>query len=155
MTTRLGIVVPCYNEEDVLPETYRRLAELLAHSEQARLVSTDSTIYFVDDEAGDDTWRVIEGLATADSRVVGIKLSRNSGHQKAVLAGLLTARGDGARVDRRRSSYDVDIIEEMVRRFHEGNEIVYGLRKSRSQPHGIQTRNGPGLVLQAAAIDGS
>jgi glycosyltransferase involved in cell wall biosynthesis len=108
------------------------LTELLARLERASLVSSDSTVYLVDDGSRDQTWRLIEGLAAADSRVVGVKLSRNSGHQKAVLAGLLTAKGDAVVSIDADLQDDVDVIEEMVRRFHEGNEIVYGVRKSRS-----------------------
>jgi polyisoprenyl-phosphate glycosyltransferase len=132
MTIRLGIVVPCYNEEDVLPETHRRLAELLMRLQKAGLVSSDSAVYFVDDGSRDQTWHLIEGLAAADPHVVGVKLSRNSGHQKAVLAGLLTAKGDAVVSIDADLQDDVDVIEEMVRRFHEGSEIVYGVRKSRS-----------------------
>jgi len=94
MIVRLGIVVPCYNEEEVLPETSRRLLDLLTHLQKLGLTAIDSSVYFVDDGSTDRSWEIIESLAAADTRVHGIKLSCNRGHQNALLAGLFSAEGD-------------------------------------------------------------
>ena len=87
----LGIVVP-YNEQAVLPETAARLLSLLESLAQKGKISAESKLWFVDDGSKDDTWRMLESIAAQDSRVKAIKLSRNRGHQNALLAGLLTAR---------------------------------------------------------------
>ncbi|MFO1430624.1 MAG: glycosyltransferase family 2 protein [Candidatus Competibacteraceae bacterium] len=132
MAIQLGIVVPCYNEEAVLPEISRRLLDLLSHLWQAGLVTADSALYFVDDGSKDHTWRIIESLATAGTRVHGIKLSRNRGHQNALLAGLFGAKGDAVVTVDADLQDDIAVIEDMIHRFSEGCEIVYGVRKSRS-----------------------
>lgn len=131
MTVRLAIVVPCYNEEEVLPETQRRLVALLDRLQQAGLTSADSGVYFVDDGSKDKTWPVIESLAATDPRLHGIKLSRNRGHQPALLAGLMTVEGDALVSIDADLQDDVDVIEKMVREFIGGAEVVYGVRDSR------------------------
>lgn len=132
MTTRLAIVVPCYNEEEVLPETSRRLAGLLDHMQKDHLIAPESAIYFVDDGSKDHTWGIIQTLVLADPRICGIKLSCNCGHQNALLAGLLNAEGDAIVTVDADLQDDVSVIAEMVRRFQQENEIVYGVRKSRT-----------------------
>jgi len=116
----------------VLPETNRRLLELLTHLQQSGSISADSTLYFVDDGSKDRTWEIIESLAAVDTRVHGIKLSRNRGHQNALLAGLFGAEGDAVVTVDADLQDDITVIEEMVHRFSEGCEIVYGVRKSRA-----------------------
>src|SRR5215469_6606445 len=129
---KLAIVIPCYNEQSVLPETNRRMGILLRRLMEAGKVSADSQIYFVDDGSSDRTWDLIETLIAADIHVVGIKLSRNRGHQNALIAGLFTAEGDAiASVDADLQD-DIDALEEMLDRFRAGDEIVYGVRKRRS-----------------------
>lgn len=132
MTTRLAIVVPCYNEEEVLPETSRRLLELLSRLQNDNLISSESLICFVDDGSSDRTWDIIHSLASTESRVCGLKLSRNQGHQSALLAGILTVEGDATVTVDADLQDDINVIEEMVRRFQQGFEIVYGVRKSRA-----------------------
>lgn len=131
MTVRLAIVVPCYNEEEVLPETNRRLLALLSRLSQLQLSSVDSNIYYVDDGSKDTTWRLIESLAANDPRVHGIKLSRNRGHQNALLSGLMSVEGDAIVSIDADLQDDVSVIEEMMRKFIEGAEVVYGVRDSR------------------------
>jgi glycosyltransferase involved in cell wall biosynthesis len=116
----------------MLPETNRRLLDLLTYLQQSGLVSADSEIHFVDDGSKDHTWEIIESLAVADTRVHGIKLSRNRGHQNALLAGLFSAQGDALVTIDADLQDDISVIEDMVRRFAAGSEIVYGVRKSRS-----------------------
>jgi glycosyltransferase involved in cell wall biosynthesis len=128
---KLAIVVPCYNEEQVLPETQRRLVALITRLAAAGKVAPDSQVYFVDDGSRDRTWELIEGFAAADRHVAGIKLSRNRGHQNALLAGLFNADGDAIVSIDADLQDDVNAIEEMVDRFLSGSEIVFGVRKVR------------------------
>ena len=107
MTIRLAIVVPCFNEEEVLPETSRRLLSMLTGLQDRQLASTDSSVHFVDDGSKDGTWALIESLAVVDARVHGIKLSRNRGHQPALLAGLLSVDGDAV------VSIDADLQDDV------------------------------------------
>lgn len=129
---KLGIVVPCYNEEDVLPETAKRLLALLERLSSTGLVTSDSSVYFVDDGSKDRTWQLVEEMALSNARVHGIKLSRNQGHQNALIAGLFGAQGDALVSIDADLQDDVDVIEEMVRKHLEGFEIVYGVRKART-----------------------
>ncbi|NBY26485.1 MAG: glycosyltransferase, partial [Betaproteobacteria bacterium] len=131
MTIRLAIVVPCYNEEEVLPETSRRLLSMLTRLQDRQLASTDSSVHFVDDGSKDGTWALIESLAAVDARVHGIKLSRNRGHQPALLAGLLSVDGDAVVSIDADLQDDVSVIEAMVQAFAAGAEVVYGVRDSR------------------------
>ena len=132
MTLRLAIVLPCYNEEEVLPETHRRLLALLDRMSSAGLISADSGLYFVDDGSKDGTWALIESLTQGDPRVHGVKLSQNRGHQNALLAGLMSAEGEAIVSIDADLQDDVNVIEAMVREFAAGSEIVYGVRQSRA-----------------------
>ena len=132
MSICLAIIVPCFNEEDVLPETNRRLLEELARLESNGLVSSDSGIYYVDDGSTDRTWPLIESLAGLSRQVHGLKLSRNRGHQHALLAGLLTVKADAYVSIDADLQDDVGAISHMVERHCAGAEIVYGVRDSRA-----------------------
>lgn len=132
MPIRLSIIVPCHNEQQVLPETNRRLLELLEHLQEQQLIDEDSQVYFIDDGSRDDTWLLIERLAAGDPRVHGIKLSRNQGHQLALLAGLLTVAGDALVSIDADLQDDIAVIETMVREHLAGAEVVYGVRDSRA-----------------------
>jgi len=129
--TRLAIVVPCYNEEAVLEETSGRLVALLGRLVEHGRIHAESRIYFVDDGSDDNTWPMICRFVEREMPVVGVKLSRNCGHQNALLAGLLAARGDAI------VSIDADLqdelgaIERMVDAFAAGADIVYGVRRQR------------------------
>jgi len=131
MIPKLGIVVPCYNEEEVLPETSRRLIDLLSSLSAQGKITLDSCVYFVDDGSKDATWSVIESLSSRHSQIAGIKLSRNRGHQNALLAGLFTAEGDVVISVDADLQDDLDAIGEMLDRNREGAEVVYGVRKLR------------------------
>jgi glycosyltransferase involved in cell wall biosynthesis len=128
--SRLSLVVPCHNEEQVLPETASRLGVLLDVLTREALV-IEPSIYFIDDGSADGTWSVIERLAVEDARIHGVKLSRNFGQQNAILAGLLTAPGDMLISIDADLQDDVAAIEDMVRAFNRGAEVVYGIRRSR------------------------
>jgi glycosyltransferase involved in cell wall biosynthesis len=126
-----SIVIPCYNEEEVLSETCRRMIELLGELIKAGKISDDSTIYFVDDGSRDRTWSLIEQFVKDDAHVAGIKLSRNRGHQNALMAGLFTAGGDAIISIDADLQDDINAIGEMVDRYLAGVDIVYGVRRSR------------------------
>jgi glycosyltransferase involved in cell wall biosynthesis len=127
----LGIVVPCYNEEEVLPETASRLLALLADMVSANRIAAQSKIFFVDDGSTDRTWPIIEELSQQHSNIAGIKLARNCGHQHALLAGLYTAEGDALVSIDADLQDDISVIERMVEDFRGGAHIVYGVRRRR------------------------
>lgn len=129
----LYIVVPCYNEEEVLPETCRRLGEKLRALMAAGKAGPQSRVLFVNDGSRDRTWEVIRELHEKDGLFCGVDLSRNRGHQNALLAGLMTAR---ERADLAISmdadlQDDVDAVDAMVDKYLDGVDIVYGVRSSR------------------------
>lgn len=129
----LYIVVPCYNEEEVLPVTSGIFLDKLLSMEKAGKVDHRSRILFVDDGSGDHTWMIIRKLAEKDRHFSGIRLSRNRGHQNALLAGLTEAE---SRCDITISidcdgQDDVDAMDRMVEEYQNGCEIVYGVRSSR------------------------
>ncbi|ETI67594.1 glycosyltransferase [Neobacillus vireti] len=130
----LTIVVPCYNEEEVLPETISQLQQLLKELINDTLVSKHSKILFVDDGSKDHTWEIIYKEGLRNEFVRGLKLAGNVGHQNALLAGLFAAKElsdciisiDADLQD------DIQVIREFILKFHEGCEIVYGVRKGRA-----------------------
>jgi glycosyltransferase involved in cell wall biosynthesis len=129
---RLAIVVPCYDEEEALPQTAARLTALLERLRQGARIAVDSRILFVDDGSHDETWRLIEQLSAEDARIGGIKLSRNRGHQNALLAGLFTADGDVLVSVDADLQDDIEIIEEMLKQHARGAHVVYGVRDNRA-----------------------
>jgi polyisoprenyl-phosphate glycosyltransferase len=129
---RLGIVVPCFNEEEVLPETARRLTALLRAMAADGRIAADSQVVFVDDGSRDRTWEIIESLASTDAGVGGIKLSRNRGHQNALLAGLYTYDADVLLSVDADLQDDIQVIPEMIQAYARGAHIVYGVRNDRS-----------------------
>lgn len=129
---QLGIVVPCYNEQEVLPETARRLLAVLDGLHEKGLASDDSRIWFVDDGSRDATWALIERLSVAHPCIEGLKLAANRGHQNALLAGLLTAHGDVLISVDADLQDDLGVMEHMVREHVDGAEIVFGVRSDRS-----------------------
>jgi glycosyltransferase involved in cell wall biosynthesis len=127
----LGIIVPCFNEEAGLRETCRRLAAVLQRLKACGKISASSRIYFVDDGSQDRTWPLIEQLVGAGEPVAGIRLSRNRGHQNALLAGLLAAPGDALISIDADLQDDIEKITAMVDRHADGSDIVYGVRTRR------------------------
>ena len=128
---KLSIIVPCYNEETVLPETAKRLLGVLQDLQADKQIDPDSGIYFVDDGSIDQTWGLIERLAQEYGAIHGIKLSRNHGHQNALLAGLLAAPGDAVVSIDADLQDDVEVIKAMVAESRKGHDIVYGVRSQR------------------------
>lgn len=136
----LYIVVPCYNEEEVLHETTKRLIDKLNRMIGEGLVSGQSRIMYVDDGSKDKTWEIIEALHQEHPQVLGVKLSRNRGHQNALLAGLMTAKEmcdvtismDADLQD------DIEVLDAFMRKYKEGCDIVYGVRSNRDTDTGFK-----------------
>jgi len=129
--SKLAIVIPCYNEEEVLPETVKQLTILMQEMEKENLIDADSSIWFVDDGSKDKTWHLIENYVTTNPYIRGIKLARNRGHQNALLAGLETATGDVLISIDADLQDDIQVIKTMMREYHKGIDVVYGVRKAR------------------------
>ena len=129
----LYIVVPCYNEEEVLPETARRLGDKLRALMAAGKIGPLSRVLFVNDGSKDKTWEVITKLHREDPLLCGADLSRNRGHQNALLAGLMTAKDRADMVISMDADLqdDVDAADAMVDKYLAGADIVYGVRSSR------------------------
>lgn len=131
---RLFCVIPCYNEEEVLPETSKRILEKFESLISQGKISKDSRALFVNDGSKDKTWEIISGLHESNEIFQGINLSRNRGHQNALLAGLMTVRN----ICDMTISMDADLqddigaMDEMIDKFHDGADIVYGVRSKRA-----------------------
>lgn len=152
---KLYMVIPCYNEEEVLPETARRLREKLTALMEAGTISPESRVLFVNDGSKDHTWEIIARLHQENPLFSGVCLSRNRGHQNALLAGLMTAR---ERCDITISmdadlQDDIEAIDGFLKKYQEGCEVVYGVRSSRATDTVFKRFHCPGL-LQAHAADG-
>lgn len=129
----LYIVIPCYNEQEVLPITAPTFLNKLSQLEKEGKISKDSKVLFVNDGSKDKTWEIISSLAKTEERVEGISLSRNHGHQNALLAGLMEVKD---RCDITISidcdgQDDIDAMDKMVDEYLAGSEIVYGVRSNR------------------------
>ena len=129
----LYLVIPCYNEEEVLPETSKRLTAKLGAMIEMGLISEDSKIVFVNDGSKDRTWQLIRQYHEENPMIQGINLSRNKGHQNALLAGLMTVKEycDMAISMDADLQDDVDAIDQFVEKYYEGCEVVYGVRSER------------------------
>ena len=130
---KLYIVVPCYNEEEVLPETTRRLTAKLQSLIDAGTISQESRMLFVDDGSRDRTWSLIQDYHRTNPLVQGVKLAHNRGHQNALLAGLMTAK-DHADVSISMDADlqdDIDAVDGFLTKYYEGCDIVYGVRNNR------------------------
>lgn len=129
----LGIVVPCYNEEAVLRQTCTSLLAVLTDLVNKEKIASSSKIWLVDDGSRDGTWNIAKELATQSDRVCAVKLSRNRGHQRALLAGLLIAEGDALISMDADMQDDISCIEAMVDEWRAGTQIVYGVRDLRDR----------------------
>ena len=133
MTPRLYIVIPCYNEEAVLPITAPMFLDKVKSLAAAGKISEDSRVLFVNDGSKDDTWNIIKNLAAEDEHYIGICQSRNRGHQNAVLAGLMEAKDvcDITRSIDCDGQDDINAMDAMVDAYLDGCDVVYGVRSSR------------------------
>ena len=154
----LYIVVPCYKEQEVLPETSRRLREKLKALQAQSKISEKSRVMFVNDGSSDETWPIISRLHEEDPDVFsGVNLSRNRGHQNALLAGLLTAVNYADMIISMDADLqdDVNAVDEMVDRYHEGYEVVYGVRSKRDTDTFFKRFTAEGFykVMKALGVD--
>lgn len=135
MDTVLYLVIPCYNEEAVLSETVSRLTVKLDQMVSDTMISSSSRIMLVNDGSKDRTWEIIENLYSQNKYVTGVNLSRNRGHQNALLAGLMTAKNYADAVISMDADLqdDINVIDEFIKEYHNGAEIVYGVRSSRKK----------------------
>lgn len=133
MSDTLYLVIPCYNEEEVLHETAKRLLIKMNDMIKSNAISEDSKILFVNDGSKDKTWSIIESLHQENNIFSGVNLSRNRGHQNALLAGLMTAveYADMTISLDADLQDDVDVIDKFVEEYYSGSDVVYGVRSSR------------------------
>lgn len=131
----LYIVIPCYNEEAVLYETTKRLKEKLEYLIEKEIISKKSKVMYVNDGSKDNTWNMIKEISEKEDLFTGISLSRNRGHQNALVAGLLTAKEYADVVISMDADLqdDINAIDEMLRKYYDGYDIVYGVRSSRKK----------------------
>jgi len=127
------LVVPCYNEEEMLPETILRLTEKMQSVISAGLAGSDSRFMLVDDGSKDKTWEIIAANSKNNPLCCGLKLSRNQGHQNALMAGLMTAKSSADCVISLDADLqdDIDAIDEFLQKYNEGCDVVYGVRNKR------------------------
>ena len=138
----LYMVVPCYNEEKVLPETTKRLVAKISDMIARKKISVGSRILYVNDGSKDGTWRLICQYHSETKLVSGLNLSRNRGHQNAVLAGLMYAKDHADMVISMDADLqdDIETIEKMVDRYHDGLDVVYGVRSDRKTDSGFKRK---------------
>ena len=143
---KLYLVIPCYNEEEVLPETSKQLRAKMETLMAAGKISKESRIVFVNDGSKDRTWEIIESLHKENPLFQGIKLSRNKGHQNALLAGLMTVKehSDMAISMDADLQDDIDAIDGMLEKYAEGCDIVYGVRNARDTDTAFKRKTAEG-----------
>ena len=154
----LYIVVPCYKEQEVLPETSRRLREKLTQLMQAGKISDRSRVMFVNDGSSDNTWPLIRELHEKEPEFFsGVNLSRNRGHQNALLAGLMTAVNYADMIVSMDADLqdDVNAVDAMVDAYHEGYEVVYGVRSKRETDTFFKRFTAEGFykIMKALGVD--
>lgn len=135
MSDILYIVVPCYNEQEVLPETSKRLFDKMTALREQQKIDEKSRILFVNDGSKDATWRLIEELCAKSPLYAGVNLSRNRGHQNALLAGIATAVPHADMIVSMDADLqdDINAMDEMIAAYQAGNDVVYGVRSSRQK----------------------
>lgn len=131
---KLLLVVPCYNEQEILEKTYSTLSMYFTELKERNAITADSKICFVNDGSRDSTWIIIDSICKRDSTIIGLKLSRNFGHQAALVAGLLHHKNQFdcyVSIDADLQD-DLRAIDGMLEKYNEGSKIVYGVRNDRS-----------------------
>ena len=135
MSDRLYVVIPCYNEEEVLPETSKRIKTKMNKLISEGKISADSRVCFVNDGSQDKTWQVISKLHDTDALFSGICLSNNRGHQNALLAGLMTVMENADMVISMDADLqdDIEVMDQMIDKYYSGADVVYGVRSERKK----------------------
>lgn len=154
---RLFIVVPCYNEQEVLPETSKQLKAKLESLIRVGSISADSRLLFVNDGSKDNTWPMIQKLHKEDKRFSGVNLSRNKGHQNALLAGLTVAVNYADVIISMDADLqdDVDAVDKMIEEYKKGFDVVYGVRESREHDRFFKRASAEGFyrLMKALGVD--
>lgn len=135
MKEKLYVVIPCYNEQEVIEETTKRLKEKLNNLIKNGIISNESKVMYVNDGSKDKTWELIKKIHENDNMFTGISLAHNRGHQNALVAGLMTAKEYADIVISMDADLqdDINAIDEMLEKYNDGCDIVYGVRKSRKK----------------------
>ncbi len=152
--TVLYIVVPCYNEQEVLGETAKRLKDKLLRMNEQGICSAKSRVLFVDDGSKDSTWAIISELHKSDDCFCGLKLAHNRGHQNALWAGLMTAKEYAdciISIDADLQD-DIEVIDQFIKKFDEGCDIVYGIRSSRKKDSAFKRGTAQGFYRLMNAL---
>lgn len=153
----LYIVVPCYNEQEVLAETTRRLEDKLDRMIKQELISDESRIMYVDDGSKDQTWQMICDSYEKSRFVTGIRLSRNKGHQNALLAGLFEAAEHADMIVSMDADLqdDIEVLDQFVEEYNQGSQIVYGVRRSRKKDSIFKRTTAVGFykLMRAMGVD--
>ncbi|MFW1857066.1 glycosyltransferase family 2 protein [Acinetobacter defluvii] len=129
---KLTLVVPCYNEQDMLPISIPKFIGILDELKKSQVIKDNSKVLFIDDGSNDETWNIITQFHQLNSSVVGLKLTRNFGHQNALLAGLMNVDSDITVSIDADLQDDPSIIKKMIHAYYEGSEIVFGIRNDRT-----------------------
>lgn len=131
----LYVVIPCYNEEEVLEETTKQLKVKMSGLIKNKIISKDSRVMYVNDGSKDDTWNLIKKISNREELFTGISLSRNRGHQNALLGGLMTAKKYADVIISMDADLqdDINAIDGMLEKYKEGNQVVYGVRSARKK----------------------
>ena len=157
MNNTLYVVIPCYNEQEVLPETARRLKEKMNALIGSGTVSRASRVLFVNDGSKDQTWQTIQALYEQDELFAGVNLTRNRGHQNALLAGLMTAREHADLVVSMDADLqdDIDAMDRMIEAYEGGCDIVYGVRGKRETDTVFKRATAEGFyhLMQLLGVD--
>ncbi len=133
MNDILYVAIPCYNEEEVLPETSKRIKEKIQGLIDKKVINEKSRVLFIDDGSKDKTWEMIKELCESDEIFSGIKLAHNRGHQNALIAGLMTAKEYADMVISMDADLqdDINVVDKFIEEYYNGSDIVYGVRSSR------------------------
>ena len=153
----LYVVVPCYNEEEVLKVTTEKLTEKLNKMVKDKLIDKKSKIMYVNDGSKDTTWEIIRDLNKKNNYVTGVNLSRNRGHQNALLAGLMTAKEYADMVISMDADLqdDINVMDQMVKEYSNGKDVVYGVRSSRKKDTWFKRKTAEGFYkfMQKLGVD--
>jgi len=153
----LYVVVPCYNEEEVLEETTKQLKSKLEKLIEDKEISNKSRVMYVNDGSKDKTWDLIKRINKEEKLFTGISLSRNRGHQNALLGGLMTAKKYADVVISMDADLqdDINAIDEMIKKYKDGNDIVYGVRSSRKKDSFFKRKTAEGFYkfMKALGVD--
>lgn len=157
MANRLYVVVPCYKEQDVLPETGKRLKSKMQALIGAGKIAGNSRVLFVNDGSEDDTWPIIQRFHEQDPLFSGVNLSRNRGHQNALLAGLTVAVNHADMVISMDADLqdDIDAMDQMIDRYQDGYDVVYGVRANREADSAFKRASAQGFyrVMKMLGVD--